>query len=306
MQKKTTFLFILLISSALFSQAQPQARKTKRAVEKGEEKAAKRIMHTVFTLQPEDPAFQADTSFKTFMIETITSRLNGVYSHKIAPEDLVPGNGEILLHLYGKVNVDSVKARLNLRTNIRFLSGYPDALGMIAELKAKGAEKWLTFPPEEITHFTYLGSMKNKDTLEVRKIIQQISLPKNLHWYMMKRWDDLYELYLLDNEKPIINSEEIVNAVLKYDPTTNRPVASLILNESGRVKLAAYTKAHTGEMMAIVANKELILAAIIYGEISQGNMMIANGATANEMKELTDKIGYPFPVALKVTNVKVE
>lgn len=59
-------------------------------------------------------------------------------------------------------------------------------------------------------------------------------------------------------------------------------------------------------MMAIVVNKELVLAAIIYGEISQGNMMIANGATANEMKELMDKIGYPFPVAMKVTDVKTE
>ena len=109
------------------------------------------------------------------MIEILINRLNGVYSRKIVPEDLVLGNGRILLHLYGEVNVEMVRTLLNFKTNIRFLSGYPDAPGMIANLKAKGAGKWLTFPSEEIAHFTYLGSMNSKDTTEVRKVLQQIS-----------------------------------------------------------------------------------------------------------------------------------
>jgi preprotein translocase subunit SecD len=266
----------------------------------------------VFTMKVSNRAVQQDSVFMKEMFSAIKNRLGKVYPDRLQDSDLVQTGDHLELRLRGKVDTALVKRILNRRVNLTFYSGYKDALNVMAKLKTKDTGKLLSFPPAEMTKsLTYLASFQSKDTLAIRKLTRSVILPAGLKWYRVPRPENITELYLLNTGQPIITGDQVIHAAAYFqqqgqpiDTTytyANVPQVIILLNEPGRIKFSNYTREHLLEMVAIVTGDELIMAAVVTSEINEGSMLINSGNNAQVSADLLDKIGYPFPAAVKVT-----
>lgn len=271
----------------------------------------------VFTLNITNRAVQQDSVFMKEMLSAISNRLKKVYSDPLQAADLVQQGGQLELRLRGKVDTTLIKKILNRKVDLNFYSGYKDALKVISELKTKDTQKILSFPAAEVTKsLTYLATLQSKDTAAVRKLTRSVVLPAGLKWFLVSRPENITELYLLNTGQAIITGDQLQQAGT-YFQEQGQPIDTtytyanvlqvmIVLNESGRIKFADYTREHLMEMMAIVTGDELIMAAIVTSEINEGSMLINSGNNAEISNQLLEKIGYPFPAIVRVTKCSVD
>lgn len=271
----------------------------------------------VFTLNITNRAVQQDSVFMKEMLSAISNRLKKVYPNPLEAADLVQQGGQLELRLRGKVDTTLIKKILNRKVDLNFYSGYKDALKVISVLKTKDTQKILSFPAAEVTKsLTYLATLQSKDTAAVRKLTRSVVLPAGLKWFLVSRPENITELYLLNTGQAIITGDQLQQAGT-YFQEQGQPIDTtytyanvlqvmIVLNESGRIKFADYTREHLMEMMAIVTGDELIMAAIVTSEINEGSMLINSGNNAEISNQLLEKIGYPFPATVRVTKCSVD
>lgn len=272
---------------------------------------------SVFTLNVSNRAVPQDSVFMKEMLGAIASRLKKVYPNPLQAVDLVQKGDQLELRLTGKVDTALVKKILNRKVDLNFYSGYKDALKVIAMLQTKDTQKILSFPSGEVKKsLTYLATFQSKDTLAVRKLTRSAVLPAGLKWYPVPKPENITELYLLNTALPIITGDQLRHAGA-YFQEQGQPIDTtstyanvlqvmIVLNEPGRIRFANYTREHLMEMMAIVTGDELIMAAILTSEINEGSMLINSGNNAALSNQLLDKIGYPFPATVRVTQCVVD
>lgn len=271
----------------------------------------------VFTLSISNKAVQQDSVFMKEMLLALSNRLKKVYPVGIKESDLVVKGDQLELRLTGKVDTALVKKILNRKVDLSFYSGYKDALKIIAALKIKDTQKILSFPPAKVTKsLTYLATLQSKDTVSVRKLTRSVVIPAGLKWFLVSRPENITELYLLNTGQAIITGDQLRHAGA-YFQEQGQPIDTtstyanvlqvmIVLNDPGRIKFADYTREHLMEMIAIVTGNELIMAAILTSEINEGSMLINSGNNAELSNQLLDKIGYPFPAAVRVTKCVVD
>ncbi|MGO1075390.1 SecDF P1 head subdomain-containing protein [Inquilinus sp. CA228] len=91
----------------------------------------------------------------------------------------------------------------------------------------------------------------------------------------------------------IISTPDIASAEQSFDPLWGQPVVSLELNSAGRDRLAAFTGAHVGKMLAITVDGALLTAPVIQSVIPDGRLQISGVQSLAEAMELAGKLGHP-------------
>lgn len=69
------------------------------------------------------------------------------------------------------------------------------------------------------------------------------------------------------------------------------PAVAVEFTWAGSRRLAAFTRAHLKEMMAIYSGRRLLIASPIKGEIRDGRMLIVGDFTPEQARELAKAIG---------------
>ncbi len=89
------------------------------------------------------------------------------------------------------------------------------------------------------------------------------------------------------------------NAVVVFDPTSNRPMVELTFNADGAKLFASLTKANIGKQIAIFLDGSPISAPTVNEEITGGKAVISGSFTPQEAKELALRLkngALPVPI----------
>lgn len=93
--------------------------------------------------------------------------------------------------------------------------------------------------------------------------------------------------------KVIISTADIASAEQGFDPLWGQPTVSLVLNDAGRDRLAAFTETHIGKILAITVDGELLTAPVIQTAIPDGRLQITGVQSLTEAMDLARKLGRP-------------
>jgi preprotein translocase subunit SecD len=94
-----------------------------------------------------------------------------------------------------------------------------------------------------------------------------------------------YNFYGLKKE-PELTGEHITNAVATFDPTTNRPIVNMSMDDEGSEKWAQITGANVKKRIAIVLDDQVYSAPVVNQKIIGGNSQITGMADAEEARLL--------------------
>ncbi|HVI47153.1 MAG TPA: hypothetical protein VM802_19910 [Chitinophaga sp.] len=253
--------------------------------------------YTRFSFQVDDPAFKDNDAFRETMVTTLSDRLKGIYKRGISSANILVVGNTVSLLLRGDPDTAAIVKALTWKTDVRFLGGYAEVQPVIKQLKAKDTQKVLSWPPVTIQAVTYVASFFARDSAVVKALLKQVAVPRQTRWYTAVN-DDIHELYLLDTTLVAVNSNELAYCGQYLDEGNGQPGVQIILKDSGREGLKAYTTAHNGDLLAIVSDDRLIKAAIIRGVIAEGSMIIAGLPSVADAYNMQRMLGYPYPVQM--------
>ena len=94
-----------------------------------------------------------------------------------------------------------------------------------------------------------------------------------------------YNFYGLKKE-PELTGEHITNAVATFDPTNNRPIVNMSMDDEGSDRWAQITGANVKKRIAIVLDGQVYSAPVVNQKIVGGNSQITGMADAEEAKLL--------------------
>ena len=273
---------------------------------------------TVLTFAVTERSLADDSLFLQRMRNAITHRLSADLTTPFQSplQNIQISNHQLILSLSANTDVALIIRQVTRTINLGFFGGYADPLRMIRQMKQKSPAGLLDFPPEQVTSPTYLATFVAKDSGTVSQILKQIGQPNGHHWYFHPGKENIIELYLLHTAAPVISNNEVME-VSQYeehwsDPEHNvgqdNPMqcVMIVLNQSGTVKFAAFTRTHLRQMLAVVTGNQVLVAPIIQGEINGGKLTINSGYDPAMTKAIINQIGYPFPCKLTLLSNKTE
>lgn len=103
--------------------------------------------------------------------------------------------------------------------------------------------------------------------------------------------DDLYVYGLkAPGGRPYIQNTDIENAMLSYDPESDRPAILFVFNKNGRMKWAQLTRENTGRYLVIVLDGIVVSAPRIYGSNEKGRVWMPTRFTTAEAGKLANQL----------------
>src|SRR3989344_3490511 len=112
------------------------------------------------------------------------------------------------------------------------------------------------------------------------------------------------EFHLINGENLLstgLTGRYLKQARVEFNSTTRAPVISLEFNKEGGELFAQITRAHQGEILAILLDGEPLSAPLIQEEIRDGKAQITGDFTSDEAKDLVRNLNYgalPVPIEL--------
>lgn len=91
----------------------------------------------------------------------------------------------------------------------------------------------------------------------------------------------------------IISTGDIACAVQGVDALSAQPTVNLVLNDSGRDRLAKVTTDQVGRILAVVVDGTLLTAPVIREPILGGGLQISGLLSLAEARDLATKLGRP-------------
>jgi preprotein translocase subunit SecD len=95
----------------------------------------------------------------------------------------------------------------------------------------------------------------------------------------------LYSMYVVKRDAEL-TGEVIVDAFENFDPTNNRPIVDMMMNDEGSEKWARITGANVGKRIAVVLDGEVYSAPTVQNKITGGRSQITGMANIEEAKLL--------------------
>ncbi|MFM8178705.1 MAG: preprotein translocase subunit SecD, partial [Candidatus Kapaibacterium sp.] len=95
----------------------------------------------------------------------------------------------------------------------------------------------------------------------------------------------LFSMYVVKRDAEL-TGEVIVDAFENFDPTSNRPIVDMMMNDEGSEKWARITGANVGKRIAIVLDGEVYSAPNVQNKITGGRSQITGMANIDEAKLL--------------------
>lgn len=95
----------------------------------------------------------------------------------------------------------------------------------------------------------------------------------------------LYSMYVVKRDAEL-TGEVIVDAFENFDPTSNRPIVDMMMNDEGSEKWARITGANVGKRIAVVLDGEVYSAPTVQNKITGGRSQITGMANIEEAKLL--------------------
>ncbi|MFM8473781.1 MAG: protein translocase subunit SecD [Candidatus Kapaibacterium sp.] len=95
----------------------------------------------------------------------------------------------------------------------------------------------------------------------------------------------LFSMYVVKRDAEL-TGEVIVDAFENFDPTSNRPIVDMMMNDEGSEKWARITGANVGKRIAIVLDGEVYSAPNVQNKITGGRSQITGMANIEEAKLL--------------------
>jgi preprotein translocase subunit SecD len=91
----------------------------------------------------------------------------------------------------------------------------------------------------------------------------------------------------------VVSTADIASAEQGFDPLWGQPTVSLVLNDAGRDRLAAFTETHVGKTLAITVDGALLTAPVIREPIMGGALQISGVESLAEAMDLARRLGRP-------------
>ncbi|MBP9819231.1 protein translocase subunit SecD [Candidatus Woesebacteria bacterium] len=98
-----------------------------------------------------------------------------------------------------------------------------------------------------------------------------------------------------------LTGSQLKRSLVQFDQTTSEPIVALEFNDEGRKLFADITTEHTGELLAILLDKGLVMAPRINTPIVDGQAIITGGFSVDEAKQLSIQLNagaLPVPISV--------
>lgn len=98
-----------------------------------------------------------------------------------------------------------------------------------------------------------------------------------------------------------LSGTQLEKAQVQFDPQTNKPVVSLSFDEEGRDIFAQVTKEHTGDVLAIILDGQLLMMPRISVPILNGQAVIEGEFSVEDAKQLSIQLNsgaLPVPISV--------
>ena len=255
---------------------------------------------------------QLDPSLERPIRRSLLKRLEGIYDAPLRNSHIVFQENTVFITLQGDVDTAAVARGLTLTPSLELLPGYGPA-----EMDSV----WALLPPEATdngrmtrdshamlvnTQFAMLAPADSTAAAEyINQALETLGMTDaDAYFGPTPDLPDYTTAYILNREAKVVSQADLLECDLTFDEFNGMPRLDFSFSKQAGETLAAYTEAHTGEMLAIVINGKVVMAPTIQGVIPNGRMSLSGGLSLAEMTNLQRAIGYPYPVPMHLAAIQ--
>lgn len=255
---------------------------------------------------------QLEPSHERPIRRSLLKRLEGIYDGPLRNSNIAFRENTVFITLQGDVDTAAVARGLTLTPSLELLPGYgPAEMDSIwALLPPEATDSGLMArDPHTMLVNTQFATLTPADSTAAAGYIDQALKTLGMtdagaYFGPTSNLPDYTTAYILNRKARVVSQADLLECDFAFDEVNGMPRLDFSFSKQAGETLAAYTEAHTGEMLAIVINGKVIMAPTIQGVIPNGRMSLSGGLTLAEMTDLQRAIGYPYPVPLQLAAIQ--